>query len=294
MTIAERFSKNILKRSTCGLAIFFFVVQFSSAAQLLPVSKPLTGNVTYTLNQAANPTNEQKNAYAKIKIAMDSSVYYYNTYTSITKKITANYEPSVSTADGNSNGNIRFGSNVSYMVALTAMHEIAHTVGVGTTTQWSKLIVNGAYQGKNGIAALKEIDSTVILKGDSQHFWPYGLNYSSEVKSNADLINHCKIVNAIYKDMFPTAVNTPSPLSHDRFSFNVKQNGSFSCNIPSRSRIELGIFSISGKRIGIVDFGEISEGQHTFNINGSAFPNGLYIYRLNAGELKVSRSFVKR
>ena len=35
--------------------------------------------------------------------AMETAVYYYNTYTTITKEIKVLYEPSVSTADGNIN-----------------------------------------------------------------------------------------------------------------------------------------------------------------------------------------------
>jgi hypothetical protein len=40
-----------------------------------------------------------------------------------------------------------------------------------------------------------------MVNADTQHFWPYGLNYTSEVKSNDDLVSHCKMVSAILKDM---------------------------------------------------------------------------------------------
>ncbi len=170
----------------------------------LPVTSTpaVTGNVTYTLIKAANPTADQLDAYAKITEAMDSAIKYYNENTTIKKSINVYYEPSVSTADGNINGTIRFGSNRSYMVTATAMHEIAHTVGVGTSSKWKTLIVNGVYQGSNATAELGKITgkSDSVLKGDTQHFWPYGLNYASEVKSEADLINHCRIVEAMKKD----------------------------------------------------------------------------------------------
>jgi hypothetical protein len=160
-----------------------------------------SGNVTYTLTQATNPTQTQKDAYAKIKTAMDKAVGYYNKYTTITKKLTISYNSSVATADGNSNGSIRFG-NSTYMNYITAMHEIAHTVGVGTTSKWNSLISNGVYTGNNAKNILKTLtgDNTAVLKGDKQHFWPYGLNYTSEVKSETDVINHCKIVEAMKKD----------------------------------------------------------------------------------------------
>lgn len=163
------------------------------------------GNITYTLSKTSNPTADQSDAYKKITAALDSAVYYYNRYSSVEKKLTIQYEPSVATADGNSNGNIRFGKNRSYMVVCTAMHEIAHVLGIGTTDVYKKLIINKVYTGKKATEMLKEVtgDSNAVLKGDAQHFWPYGLNYSSEVKSTQDFINHVKIVNAMQMDFYP-------------------------------------------------------------------------------------------
>lgn len=167
-----------------------------------PTAPPKKGNVTYTLIKVSNPTSDQQDAYNRIQSAMDKAVEFYNQYTTISKSLTIYYEPSVSTADGNINGTIRFGSNRSYMNHITAMHEIAHTLGVGTSGKWSTLIVNGVYTGQNGTAAIRAVtgDNTAVIKGDRTHFWPYGLNYTSEVKSDQDLINHCIIVEAMKKD----------------------------------------------------------------------------------------------
>ena len=162
------------------------------------------GNFTYTLETVANPTADQTDAYQKIRQAMDSAVGYYDTYTSIRKSLTVQYDPSVATADAGSGGTIRFGSGRSYMVVITAMHEIAHTVGVGTTTQYEAYVSNGIFTGPLATAALRAIEGndTVHLHCDSQHIWPYGLNYATEVKSTADLVDHCKIVDALYKDLY--------------------------------------------------------------------------------------------
>lgn len=178
------------------------ISEFPVSSQQPPIPTPTpTGNVTYTIVKAQNPNADQQDAYKRIEEAMETAVFYYNKYTTITKHITVIYEPSVPTADGNINGTIRFG-NKSYMNHVTAMHEISHTVGVGTTNAWRNLIVGGVYTGKNATEELKTItgDSNAVLKGDSQHFWPYGLNYVHEAESEADLINHCKIVNAMKKD----------------------------------------------------------------------------------------------
>ena len=40
-------------------------------------------------------------------------------------------------------------------------------------------------------------DPYAQLTMDSQHFWPYGLNYSTEYKSESDLINYCKILSVM-------------------------------------------------------------------------------------------------
>jgi hypothetical protein len=163
-----------------------------------------TGHITYTLNRAANPTADQQDAYTRITAAMDAATTYYNTYTSITKHLSVNYVPDVPTADASFNGTVRFGQNRTYMVVLTALHETAHTVGIGTTNEYKNLIVNGVFTGAGGTAMLREVigDPAAVLKGDAQHFWPYGLNYASEYKSDDDYVFHCKIVGAMYQDMF--------------------------------------------------------------------------------------------
>lgn len=166
------------------------------------LSAQTIGNITYTLVRAQNPTEDQLDAYAKIKAAMDSAVMYYNNLTDISKQLTVYYNTSVATADGNINGTIRFGASRSYMDTCTAMHEIAHTVGVGQSSTWFTLVKNGIYTGTGATAELQNISgvATDALHGDSQHFWPYGLNYSSEVKTDADYVNHCRIINQMKKD----------------------------------------------------------------------------------------------
>lgn len=167
-----------------------------------PPSCTVTGHVTYTLAKVANPTADQQSAYDAITCAMDGAVAYYNCNTSITKQLNVTYDTSVPTADGAYNGSIRFGGH-DYMECATGMHEIAHAVGVGTAPKWSTYSVGGVFTGTNAIAQLREItgNATDVLHSDTQHFWPYGLNYASEAKSTADLVDHCLMVTAIRKDM---------------------------------------------------------------------------------------------
>lgn len=160
------------------------------------------GRITYTLIKAANPTADQADAYAKITAAMDAAVAMYNNQANLGKALTVQYVPSVATADGNINGNIRFGSNRSYMTQCTAMHEIAHTLGVGTSSRWPALMVNGLWTGPKAIAMIRSMvgeSSTSVIHGDSQHFWPYGLNYNSEW-STVNGQRNARIVGAMIAD----------------------------------------------------------------------------------------------
>ena len=164
------------------------------------------GHVTYTLHKSENPTADELDAYERITTVMDSAVYLYNKYTNLRKFINVYYAPGVPTAEASSNGDLRFGSERSYMFVGTAMHEMAHTMGMGTTTDYRNMFKDGVFQGQKAQALLKEIDGPdAELHGDSQHFWPYGLNYASEVHSEQDLINHARIVDAMYQDIFKEA-----------------------------------------------------------------------------------------
>ena len=170
------------------------------------VSGAFAGNIDYHLNKSANPNNDEREAYALIEAAMDSAVFLYNKYSDLSKHIEVYYSTGVPTAEASSNGDLRFGKDRNYMFVGTAMHEMAHTMGMGTTSAYQSMFKDGVFQGEKAQAKVKEIDGpNAVLKGDSQHFWPYGLNYRSEVHSEQDLINHVKIVNAMYQDIFKEA-----------------------------------------------------------------------------------------
>ena len=168
---------------------------------------PGAGHITYTLAKSASPTATEQTAYDKIKAAMDKAISYYDCYTNITKSLKVSYVPSVETADGNSNGSLRFGMNTTYMDYRTAMHEIGHTVGIGQASNWGTFLSGGLFTGSHAAAQLKAINAKLStplytdVHADTQHFWPYGINQQSEVKGEADLIAHCQMVVAIRQDL---------------------------------------------------------------------------------------------
>ncbi|WP_330292651.1 hypothetical protein [Streptomyces sp. NBC_00576] len=175
-------------------------------AQAAPQTAPVAGEraaaatITWSLVRASSPTADQQSAYNQITTAMNAAVSRYNNLSDLGKSITVRYEPGVPTADGSLNGTIRFGSNRSYMNERTALHEIAHTIGVGTSSGWSSLGGSGTWTGTQATALVRQFDgSSAKLSTGGGHFWPYGLNYDNEFSGTA-ADRHVRIVAAMKND----------------------------------------------------------------------------------------------
>ena len=189
----SRFSSALV---ACAAA---FALTTPAVAAPAPGETGVQGTLSWRLVRAQNPTADQQRAYDLITRAMNAAVARYNNLSGLTKSITAHYDPSVPTANGNINGTIRFGSTGS-MNERTALHEISHTIGVGTSGKWGSLGCGGTFKGAATTALVRQYDgSGGKISCDSQHFWPYGLNYDSEFsQTNAD--RHVKIVEAMVRD----------------------------------------------------------------------------------------------
>ena len=163
--------------------------------------------VTYVLHKSSNPTADEQDAYKRITTVMDSAVKLYNTYSHLSKYINVYYSPGVPTAEASSNGDLRFGENRSYMVVPTAMHEMGHTMGIGTTSEYWAACQDGVFRNDKVQEKLRELSGKPSdeLHCDNQHIWPYGLNRASEVESEKDLIIHVQLVEFIYQQLFKEA-----------------------------------------------------------------------------------------
>ncbi|MFG2732072.1 hypothetical protein [Streptomyces canus] len=176
------------------------IAQAAPPAAPEPREQVAAATITWTLERASNPTADQQAAYTSITSAMNAAVARYNNLSDLGKSITVRYDTSVPTADGNLNGTIRFGSNRSYMTERTALHEIAHTVGVGTSSGWSSLGGSGTWTGAQATALVRQFDgSSAKLSTGGGHFWPYGLNYENEFSGTA-ADRHVQIVAAMVRD----------------------------------------------------------------------------------------------
>ncbi|MDR6196911.1 RICIN domain-containing protein [Siphonobacter sp. SORGH_AS_0500] len=155
------------------------------------------GQLGWTLTTSDVPTDVRE----RITAAMNDACARYNAGAAWpARTLTVEYNPGVNTADGNTNGNIRFGSNASYQNTRTAMHEIAHTWGVGISGGWYANTSTGPFTGANAVALIKTYDGPdAVINTGGSHFWPYGLNYDNEWSEIA-AFRHVKMVNAMRAD----------------------------------------------------------------------------------------------
>ncbi|MCD0488093.1 RICIN domain-containing protein [Pedobacter sp. MC2016-14] len=163
---------------------------------LLPIS--YSGQLKWTMSST---TGVPAAALTRITNAMNDACARYNAGANWpANTLNVEYNPDVPTADAITSGTIRFGASASYQVVSTAMHEIAHTYGVGLSTGFNSNKFLSEFIGKNAIAKLKSFDgaSAVIHIGGS-HFWPYGLNYDSEW-SETEAFRHVKMIWAMRLD----------------------------------------------------------------------------------------------
>lgn len=166
-----------------------------AAASLDPA--PQTGPLMYRLSKGAPDWDPA--VRRRIVEAMDAAVAAYNRHGHFEKAVVANYSPGTPTADANYNGWINFGGQIGFR---TALHEIGHTLGVGTHPDWRSMIKDGKWTGEHANRQLREFDGPdAVLKADRMHFWPYGLNYDKEGSDEEQVRRHILIVHAIRRDL---------------------------------------------------------------------------------------------
>jgi hypothetical protein len=167
---------------------------------LQPAKAPQAGNRSHQLRYKLSDGSDKWDTDAKARItkAMDEAVAVYNKYGDFDKLLTANWSPGTPTADANFGGWINFGGQIG---TRTALHEIAHCLGVGTAPNWERFAKGGKWTGQYAIDQLKQLDGPdAVLHCDHQHFWPYGLNYDNEGGPDAFRRN-VLMVTALRADM---------------------------------------------------------------------------------------------
>lgn len=174
-------------------------MRFSSfATAAMALTSIASAKLTWRLEKADNPTKDQADAYEKISAAMTGAVNRYTRITDACKDLNVSYSPGVPTAEASLEGNIWFGSDRVYMTERVALHEIAHTLGVGTTDGFHELCESGNWTTALPMLQCWDGEDAKINCND-WHFWPYGLNYEEEWSEEA-ADKHCKLVQAMRND----------------------------------------------------------------------------------------------
>ncbi|KAK1594961.1 ricin B lectin [Colletotrichum navitas] len=154
--------------------------------------------INWTLEKAANPTDDQLDAYAKIEEAMKLAAERHARLGTAQKTITVTYTPGVPTAEANTGGTLRFGTSRDFMTERTALHEISHTLGVGLSDGYKSRCASGDWPTALPLLRSWDGDDATIHCG-GYHFWPYGLNYDNEWSDEA-ADRHVLLINAMLAD----------------------------------------------------------------------------------------------
>ncbi|KAJ9472242.1 hypothetical protein DIPPA_29045 [Diplonema papillatum] len=149
--------------------------------------------ITYTLHLSGVDSG----IATQITNAMAAAVSLYNDNGQFTKSLNVYYNSGVPTANANWAGTINFGGTRNTRVA---MHEIGHTLGIGTHWKYASLMTSGTWDGPVANALRAEFDGSGTMLGDSVHMWPYGLNYDSE-DGTRNRVRHVMMMQAMQCDM---------------------------------------------------------------------------------------------
>ena len=164
----------------------------------------------------------------RITDSMDIAVATYNAYSDYdwshvagdSRGIRVIYQQSVPTANASYRGRIAFGGSRS---PHTAMHEMAHVLGVGTFRRWDNASLRDSttrsWLGEAALAEVQDINNNPDsrLNADGAHFWPYGLN-----GNDGNRQAHVRMVGALREDMQlanTTTWNSDLPVLA-RYTFN--------------------------------------------------------------------------
>lgn len=191
-----------------------YAVGYGEVIKVITIPK---GTVSYTLS--SNVTGDHR---IRIDKAMAAAVDYYNNLTSIKNHwLNVNYGSGTPTAEASYGGYMRFGPNPAYQQIGTALHEMAHTIGVGTHSMWygpsSPLRETGSRGEWLGVRTKRLLefidnDPSSYLTGDHIHMWPYGINGTQEDDGTELLyITNSLIVQALGEDGLPPTGGFATP-----------------------------------------------------------------------------------
>ncbi len=183
-----------LKRKSIAASIVAALAADSFAALSLNVEPNGWPNATHR-NAAVTSLQAVVNRYNAYGDFGNYSVYAY-------------YNAGIPTAQASYLGSIGYGGT--YPNERVTQHESNHYLGSGTIGEWDARFNGNVWTGAkvNRLFAQFDGDGAVMLKS-GVHFYPYGLNYDSEVTSDAIYMRNIAIMYAMRQDMGIGNANNP-------------------------------------------------------------------------------------
>lgn len=173
-------------------------MRFSILSVIAATASLAAAEITYTIHKSANPSEDELDAYSRIETSIKQTVDRHNALGGASKNLNVYYAPGVPTAEANYNGDVRFGSNRSYMNERTALHEVSHTLGIGQTSAFNdKCAANDWATATPLLQSWDGPDAKINCGGG--HIWPYGLNYDDEM-SEQNAQRHVQLIQAMIVD----------------------------------------------------------------------------------------------
>ncbi len=135
---------------------------------------------------------------AGIVAYMNEGTANYNAFGYFPMHVGVNYDSGVPTANAGDGGPITFGGSIS---GRTAIHELQHCMGIGTSGAYAYQQSGGQWTGAHANQRIQlYLGANATIGCDGAHFWPYGLNYSDE-DGPTERYRHVKLVAAMRWDM---------------------------------------------------------------------------------------------
>ncbi len=156
------------------------------------------GALTFTIGGSWDTVDRQNAATT----AMQLVVNRFNAYGNFGNyNIYVYYNSGIPTAQASYLGSIGFGGT--WPADRVAQHESNHYLGSGTYWNWSNLWTGThIWTGSKMNRLIQQFDGDgAVLHGNTQHFWPYGLNYDSEVVNDSIYMRNIALMYAMRQDM---------------------------------------------------------------------------------------------
>ena len=185
-------------------------------------------------------------------------------------------------------------------VGVQAEVSIAQILTSPEGITWTERFAQLPY-GASGLVVVRWLGNNFVAvgAGGSIITSPDGTAWTRQTTGTSNVLNSITFTSSLYVVVGDGGRILTSPLDVGILpgqdgntklqNISLKFSGAmFTYTLPSREFVELGIYSISGKKIAVLDNGYKTAGEHSVKLNAGTLPGGLYVYRFKAGSYEES------